>query len=732
MVVASPTRFRGIQQARRDRGHEFVTGLVLDMAIIRESALLGDKELTIETGRMAKQANGSVLIQYGETVVLVTATEGGPRPHLPFFPMTVEYVEKSYSAGRIPGGYFKREGRLGEHEILTCRLIDRPIRPLFGKGYRNDTQIIATVLSMDQENEADVLAITGASAALTVSDIPWSGPVAGVRVGRVGGEFIANPTLSQRAESDMDIVMAVTPEATIMVEGEAAELSEETMLAALDFGRESVQAVLDLQVRLREAVGKEKLVFTAKELNPEIVEAVQNRVKDTIVDAMTVKEKFARRNALEALKAETVEALLPDFEDVEDAEKTLKAAFEKTLKATMRHRIVAKGQRIDGRTTTDIRNITTEVGVLPRTHGSSLFTRGETQTLVTTTLATLRESQRYDTLHGQETRDFLLHYNFPPYSVGETRPVRGPGRREVGHGNLAWRALEKVIPKTDADVDPWPYMIRIVSEVLESNGSSSMASVCGGTMALMDAGVPIKAPVAGIAMGLIKEGDDIAVLSDILGDEDHMGDMDFKVCGSEKGITAFQLDTKIAGISRETMKNALLQARDGRLHILKEMLKALDEPRTELSAHAPRIITLKIKPSQIGAVIGSGGKTIRGIIDQTGVSIDVQDDGTVNIASANEAMANKAIDIVKSLTQEPEVGKVYMGIVKRIVDFGAFVEILPGTDGLCHVSELTDGRVDKVEDVLTEGEEALVKVVSIDRYGKIRLSRREALAEQKN
>ncbi len=700
------------------------------MAIIRESALLGGKELTIETGRMAKQAGGSVLIQYGETVVLVTATEGGPRPHLPFFPMTVEYVEKSYSAGRIPGGYFKREGRQSPREILVCRLIDRPMRPLFAKGYRNDTQIIATVISMDQENPSDVLAITGASAALMISDLPWEGPVAGVRVGRVDGQFVANPTFEQQERSDVDLVMAVTTEAIVMVEGAAEEASEELMLEAMDFGREAVRDVLDLQIRLREACGKAKIDFEVKENNAEIFEATQSYLKDKVRAAMTVKVKHERYAAVAALKKQTVEALIGDFEEIEGAEDEIKNAFEKVYKTSMRRMVATENTRIDGRKPEDVRWITSEVGVLPRTHGSSLFTRGETQTLVTATLATTREAQRVDTLSGQITRHFLLHYNFPPYCVGETRPMRGPGRREIGHGTLAWRALQPVVP--DVEKDDWPYVIRVVSEVLESNGSSSMATVCGGTMSLMDAGVPIKAPVAGIAMGLIAEAGEFVVLSDILGDEDHMGDMDFKVCGTEKGITAFQLDTKIAGITRDTMKRALMQARDGRLHILKEMMTPLAEPRKDLSAHAPRIITLKIKPSQIGAVIGSGGKTIRGIIDQTGVAIDVSDDGSVSIASANEAMANKAIEIVKSLTQEAEVGKIYRGVVKRIVDFGGFIEILPGVDGLCHVSELTDGRVEKVEDVLSEGDEVLVKVMSIDRYGKIRLSRREALAEQKN
>ena len=699
------------------------------MTIIRESALFGGKELTIETGRVARQAGGAVLVQYGETVVLVAATEGGARD-LPFFPLTVEYSEKTYASGRIPGGYFKREGRLGEKETRTCRLIDRPVRPLFAKGYQNDTQIIAMVVSSDGENEADVHSITGASAALMISNIPWTGPVVGVRVGMIDGQFVANPTEQQRPFSAMDVVLAITPDAIVMVEGQADEVDEETMLRALDFGRESVKDVLALQIRLREACGKEKLKFEVKELNPAVIEAVQGFVGGRGREAVLSTNKHERHEAVAALRAETVAALKSKFEDKGfDAEQEIKGAFDKVLKKVQRKLIASEHKRLDGRGPTDIRHITTEVGVLPRTHGSSLFTRGETQTLVTVTLGTSRDVQRFDTLSGQATREFMLHYNFPPYSVGETRPLRGPGRREIGHGTLARRALEAAVPKVSED---WPYTIRIVSEVTESNGSSSMASVCGGTMSMLDAGVPLKAPVAGIAMGLIKEGDDIVVLSDILGDEDHFGDMDFKVCGTTKGITAFQMDTKITGVGRDTMKKALLQARDGRVHIIERMLTALPTHRSDLSPHAPRILTLKIKPSQIGAVIGSGGKTIRGITEQTGVAIDIDDDGTVSIASANQAMANKAIDIIRSLTQEPEVNKTYLGVVKRIVDFGAFIEILPGTDGLCHVSELTDGRVERVEDVISEGDEVLVKCVGIDRYGKIRLSRKEALAEKQS
>ena len=695
------------------------------MAIIRESALLGGKEITIETGRMAKQAGGAVLVQCGESVILVTATNGGPR-NLPFFPLTCDYIEKSYASGRIPGGFLRREGRLGDHETLTSRLMDRPCRPLFPEGYRNDTQIICTVVSYDKTNSTDVLAITGASAALSISDIPWEGPVAGVRVGQIDGEFVANPTDEERESSTMDLVMACSKDAILMVEGQANEVSDDVMVEALAFGHASVQDILDLQIRLREAVGKAKLAYEPPTQDQEIVEAMGAKMAGRIEEAMLVLGKFEKRDAIGALKKELVAELAEKFEDREGE---LKEAFYTIQKKAMRRMIVSDKKRIDNRGPADIRQITTEVSVLPRTHGSSLFTRGETQGLVVCTLGVERDAQRIESLNGMETNDFMLHYNFPPFCVGETKGLRSPGRREIGHGTLARRALIPVVPRATTD-DKWPYVIRLVSEVLESNGSSSMATVCGGTMALMDAGVPLKAPVAGIAMGLVKEGDDIVILSDILGEEDHSGDMDFKVCGTAKGITAFQLDTKIAGISQETMKAALNQARDGRIHILERMLSALSETRTEMSPYAPRIVKIKVKPSQIGAIIGSGGRTIRGITEQTGANIDISDDGTVTIASDDEAKANKAIEMVKSLTQEPEVGQSYMGTVRKVVDFGAFIEILPGTDGLCHISELTDGRVDKVEDVLSEGDEVLVKCIGIDRSGKIKLSRREALAEQ--
>lgn len=693
------------------------------MTIIRESVEIGGKELTLETGRMAKQASGSVLVQYGDTVVLVTVADGGPRD-LPFFPLTCEYVEKSYAAGRIPASYFRREGRQSELETLICRLIDRPVRPLFPKGYKNDTQVIATVLSADKENTADVNAITGASAALMLSSIPWDGPIAGIRVGRINGEFVANPTMTQRAESSMDIVIACSKDAILMVEGAADEASDEVMLEALDFGFQAAQPVLELQLKLREAVGRPKVSFTAVQMDAEVLSAVTAACEGGMREALFTPGKFEKRDAIDAFKKQVVASLAERFAGREGE---LKEAFEKVLKKTVRSIIIKEKKRVDGRGPADIRTISTEVGVLPRVHGSSLFTRGETQALAAATLGTERDNQRIDTLEGTETREFMLHYNFPPFSVGEVKPLRGTGRREIGHGALARRALLAVIPKTGAE---WPYVIRVVSEVLESNGSSSMATVCSASMAMMDAGVPLKAPVAGIAMGLIKEGDDIEILSDILGEEDHLGDMDFKVCGTATGITAFQLDTKISGVSRETMMNALRQAREGRVHILSRMAATISSSRKEMSPYAPRIVAIKIKPSQIGAVIGGGGRTIRGISEQTGAQIDISDDGTVTIATSDEAMARKAIDMIKNLTQEPEVGQAYMGTVKKIVDFGAFIEILPGCEGLCHISELTEGRVDRVEDVLKEGEEVLVKCIGIDRSGKIKLSRREALADQ--
>jgi polyribonucleotide nucleotidyltransferase len=603
--------------------------------------------------------------------------------------------------------------------------MDRPLRPLFPDGYRCDTQIIATVLSADKTNPTDVLALTGASAALHLSDVPWNGPIVGIRVARIDGEFLAYPTFEQQEKSDIDLVVAVSKDAIVMVEGGAAEASENDVVEALMFAHRSAQPVLELIEKMRAAVGRPKRSFTAKSLAPEVKQRVAAIADAELASATRVVEKKARYDGYSAIKKKLTETLAAELgpEKWAASEKLVKEEFEERKAHIVREFVLSEGKRIDGRDTKTIRPISCEVGLLPRVHGSALFQRGETQAIVATTLGTSSDEQKIDALTGERWKRFLLHYNFPSYSTGETKPMRGPGRREIGHGALAERALLRLIP----DSAGFPYTIRIVSEILESNGSSSMASVCGGCLSMMDAGVPIKSPVAGIAMGLISDGDRVAILSDILGDEDHLGDMDFKVCGTDRGITAIQMDIKIAGLSREILSRALDQAKDGRKHILGKMLEALPTARTELSKWAPRITTIKVKPDQIRLVIGPGGKTIKGIIDQTGVSIDVEDDGTVNVASSDSDAVKKALDIIKGLTAEPEVGTIYEGTVKRIADFGAFVEILPNTDGLVHISELAHERVERVEDVLKEGDRVQVKVLSIDREGKIRLTRRELL-----
>jgi polyribonucleotide nucleotidyltransferase len=691
---------------------------------VREGVGFGDRELTIETGRMAKQADGSVVIRYGDSMVLVTAVANSTvRPGIDFMPLTCDYLEKTSAAGKIPGGYFKREGRLTEQEVLTSRLIDRPCRPLFPKGWRFDSQVIATVLSADKDNPTDVLAMTGASTALHLSDIPWAGPFAAVRVGRIGGQYLVNPTFKQREESELDLMVAASRDAIVMVEGAAAEVTEDVLIDALMFAHKAAQPIIDLQEKLRAAVGKPKREFVPPAKDPLIVERVAGSAGPKIQAAMTIRDKQERYAALDAVGTEVIETLRSEFPE-RDPE--LKEAFDSAKKKHLRELVLDTGRRIDGRATTDIRAITCEVGVLPRTHGSSLFTRGETQALVTATLGTKQDAQHIEGLTAEIEKRFMLHYNFPPFSTGEVKPLRGASRRETGHGHLAERALARVLP-SEAD---FPYTIRVVSEILESNGSSSMASVCGGALALMDAGVPITTPVAGIAMGLIKEGDRVAVLSDILGDEDHLGDMDFKVCGTKKGVSSVQMDIKIQGLTRQILEKALSQAREGRIHILGKMAEALAAPREELNKFAPRIFTIRVKPDQIREIIGPGGKTIRGITAQTGVAIDVEDDGTVHIASPDGIMAQKAIDIIKGLTTEPEVGEFYMGVVRRIAEFGAFVEILPGTDGLVHISELDEKRVRQVQDICKEGDEMMVKVIGIDRAsGKIRLSRREAMGK---
>jgi polyribonucleotide nucleotidyltransferase len=695
------------------------------MSFVRESVIINGKPLTFETGRLAKQAHGSVLVTYGESVVLITAVSGEERPGLDFFPLTCEYVEKTFAAGKIPGGFFKREARQRDEEILTCRLMDRPCRPLFPEGFKNDTQIIATVLSADKIHQTDVLALTGASAALHISDIPWDGPLAGMRVARVNGELIIFPTFEQQAASDLDMVVACTKDAICMVEGGAAEANEADVIDALMFAHKSAQPIIELIEKMRAAVGKAKRPFEPKKLDPKIAERISQIVDKGIIESSLIKDKKARYDGYKIHKNNMVTTLTSELgaEKFAENEKLIKAEFDERKYHVVREYVLSQNKRIDGRGMDQIRAIATEVGLLPRVHGSALFQRGETQAMVTTTLGTSADEQKIDALTGERWKRFLLHYNFPPFSTGETKPMRGPGRREIGHGALAERALGRMMPEQEK----FPYTIRIVSETLESNGSSSMAAVCGGTLSLLDAGVPIKAPVAGIAMGLISDGKRAAILSDILGDEDHLGDMDFKVCGTERGITAIQMDIKIAGLSRELLTKALDQARAGRIFILAKMAETMTGPRAELSKYAPRITTLKVKPDQIRLVIGPGGKTIKGIIDQTGVAIDVEDDGTVNIASSDPEAVKKALAIIHGLTAEPEVGATYKGPVQRITDFGAFVELMPGTDGLLHISEMAHVRVDKVTDVMKEGDIIEVKVLSVDRDGKVRLTRRELL-----
>jgi polyribonucleotide nucleotidyltransferase len=681
------------------------------------------RPLSIEIGRMAKQADGAALVQYGETVVLVTAVAARDlKVDTDFFPLTVDYQEKTFAAGKIPGGFFKREGRPSEKEILTCRLIDRSIRPLFSEGLRCETQVIATVLSADRENDPDVVAMLGASAALSVSDIPFNGPLAGVRIGRNNGQWIMNPTQSQLDESDVDIFLSGSKDAIVMVEGGAQMVPEDEVLEALFAGHRAIQPLLEIQEQLRREIGKAKREVPLAKLDPNVFKRVEELALAKLKQALEVPEKLERYKRIAEVKAEVVPQALAEFPD---KQKDIKNAFEELKRNLFRGLVIHQERRIDGRGLKDIRPITCEVEVLPRTHGSALFTRGETQALVVTTLGTTSDEQRVDALIGEHFKKFMLHYNFPPFSVGEVKFLRGPGRREIGHGNLAERALLPVLPADES----FPYTIRIVSEILESNGSTSMASVCGGSLSLMDAGVPVTAPVAGIAMGLIKEGEHVRVLSDILGDEDHLGDMDFKVAGTSEGVTSLQMDIKIGGVNRDIMQQALLQAREGRLHILGIMNQALPTPRTNVSGHAPRIVTLKVKPDKIREIIGPGGKVIRGIIEATGVKMDVEDDGTVRIASVDEEAAQKAIEMVQRIAAEAEVGKIYKGTVRKIVEFGAFVEILPGTDGLIHISQLAPERVRKVSDVLKEGDEVMVKVLEIDRQGKIRLSRKEALQE---
>jgi polyribonucleotide nucleotidyltransferase len=656
-------------------------------------------------------------------MVLVTVVSGGHRAEAPFFPLVVDYIEKQYAGGKIPGGFLKREGRLSDHEILTSRLIDRPIRPLFPDGFKGDTQIIATVMSHDGQLGTETLAMAGASAALLLSPSPFSGPVAGVRVGRVGGKFIANPTRDEQSNADINIVMACSRDAIVMVEGECDEVSEADLLDAFDFGFASVQPVLEAQLKLASIAGKPKLAFTPSLPDAGMVALVHSLSEAGLRDALFIKDKQERYAAVGAIRKSVGETVAAQFPGMDSA---FRNVFEELQAAIMRTRIIVERTRIDARRLDQIRPIETEAGVLPRVHGSALFTRGETQAMVTVTLGTDRDSKMNDGLYGKFDEKFMLHYNFPPFSTGEVKPLRGVGRREVGHGFLAQRSLEKVLPT----FEQFPYLIRVVSEILESNGSSSMASVCGGSLAMMDAGVPLRAPVAGIAMGLIMdEKGQFAILSDILGDEDHLGDMDFKVCGTAKGITGLQMDIKISGLSRDVMASALSQARQGRLHILSCMEESLKVPRTELSEYAPRITTIQIATDRIRDVIGSGGKTIRTIQERTGCTVNIDDTGTVKIASTDRAAAQECVEIIRALTASPTVGEVYLGTVAKIMEFGAFVTIMPGVDGLCHISELSEERVERVEDIAREGDEIIVKCTGIESGGKIRLSRKEALGQ---
>lgn len=681
----------------------------------------GGRSISIETGKIAKQTNGAVTVQYGDSIVLVTAVASKePREKVSFFPLTVDYQEMTYAAGKIPGGFFKREGRPNEREILTSRFIDRPLRPLFPDGFTHDVQIIATVLSADPENNPDILAIIGASAALEISNIPFNGPIAGVRVGRINDTFVINPSPEQLKNSTLEIIIAGTKEAVVMVEGEATMQPEAVISDAISFGHQSLMDIVNLQLELKSSVGKQKMEFAPLSIDENLRQDVINIAAEKIAQAIRIPQKLERYETLRQIEKSTVEALLAKYEE---SELEISTVLDDLQKKTIRELISKEKTRIGGRAYDQIRNISSEVSVLPRTHGSALFTRGETQVLASTTLGTTADEQRIDSVMQMGSKAFMLHYNFPPFSVGEVKFLRSPSRREIGHGTLAEKAIAKVLPKNDE----FPYTIRIVSDVLESNGSSSMATVCGSVLSLMDAGVPIKAPVAGIALGLIKEGDDFIVLSDILGDEDHIGDMDFKVAGTRDGVTALQMDIKITGITPEILNKALAQARQGRLFILDKMAETIREPRASLSTWAPRIATIQLKTDKIGDVIGPGGKIIKNIIEQTGAKIEIDETGKVNIYSSSAESVQKAIDMIQNITQEAEVNKIYRGTVKRIMDFGAFVEIFPGTDGLVHISQLAEGRVKNVRDVLKEGDEVMVKVLEIDRQGKIKLSRKEAL-----
>ena len=684
------------------------------------STAFGKATLTLETGKLAKQANGSILVRYGDTVVLVAATaDKGSGVGADFFPLSVHYVEKAYAAGRIPGGFFKREGRLSESETLTSRLIDRPLRPSFDENYLAETMIMATVLSSDQDNAPDIAAMIGASAALCVSDIPFYQPIGGIRVGRINGEFVVNPTPAELEESELNIIMAASKDAILMVEGEAKEVSEEVMLDALWFGQEQVQPIIRIQEELMQRCGKPKREVATPEINEELHTKVTAASQPKLVEALQITEKQERYQRLDAVVDEVLAEVFPEgSEPSNDDIGQAKSSISSVKKKVMRERILKDQIRIDGRGPKDIRQIDCEARILPRAHGSALFTRGETQALGVVTLGTKEDEQLIDSLHGVSYRNFMLHYNFPSFCVGEARPPRGPGRREIGHGHLAERGLSHLLPTREE----FPYTIRLVSEVLESNGSSSMATVCSGSLAMMDAGIPLKAAAAGIAMGLIYDDGQTSILSDILGDEDHLGDMDFKVVGTTTGITALQMDIKIKGLTREIVKASLEQACEGRLHILKIMGDTLEQSRAGLSSYAPRFITHKIPPDKISIVIGPGGKMIKSIVERTGVKINISDDGLVSIASGDHKAVDAALEIVRDLTRTVEIGTVYDGLVKRVVDFGAFVEVFPGTEGLVHISNLAEGRVRAVTDVVREGDTVKVKAMGLDKRGKLQLS----------
>ncbi|MBI5406884.1 MAG: polyribonucleotide nucleotidyltransferase [Nitrospirae bacterium] len=694
--------------------------------IHRVETEIGGKKLSLETGWMAKQAGGAVVAKYGDTVVLSTAVGSKKtREGVDFLPLTVDYQEKAYAVGKIPGSFFRREGRPTEKETLTSRLIDRPLRPLFPDGYYNDTQIISSVLSADYGYSSDLLSITASSAALYISQIPFENPVGAVRVGYIDGQFVINPGFQELENSQLNLVVAGTRDAVMMVEGAAKMVPEDIVLEGIGIAHREIQKLINLQNELKNLAGREKVTLSVQAVSPDLSAGVEKLCLSRVLEALVIPNKTERQITMDIILDEVLRELNPEGEEGEKS-RDIRLVFHEIEKREMRRMILARGTRADGRKSADIRPITCEVGILPRTHGSALFTRGETQSLAVVTLGTADDEQFVEALEGESTKTFMLHYNFPPFSVGEARPMRGPGRREIGHGALAERAIKPTIPGQEE----FPYTLRIVSDILESNGSSSMATVCGATLSLMDAGVPIKAPVAGIAMGLIKEGNDIVILSDILGVEDHLGDMDFKVTGTADGITAIQMDIKIAGITTEIMRQALEQARTGRLYILDRMLEAIAVPRASLSQHAPRIFTMKVKPNRVGEVIGPGGKMIKSIIEKTGVKIDINDSGLISIASQDEESANKAMEMIGRIVEEVEVGKIYLGKVRKVVEFGAFVEILPGTDGLVHISQLADFRVKEVSDVLKEGDEVLVKVIEVDKQGKIRLSRKDALKEK--